>query len=93
MNGVPREDGFIITVASEVMAILCLAADLNDLKYRLGRILVAYTIATAEGTTTFGVAALAVSTCDGSDYTSGDIGITSIAIIIEHINILTATDT
>ncbi len=43
MNGVPREDGFIITVASEVMAILCLAADLNDLKYRLGRILVAYT--------------------------------------------------
>ena len=43
MNGVPREDGFIITVASEVMAILCLAADLSDLKYRLGRILVAYT--------------------------------------------------
>ena len=43
MNGVPREDGFIITVASEVMAILCLASDLNDLKYRLGRILVAYT--------------------------------------------------
>ena len=43
VNGVPREDGFIITVASEVMAILCLAADLNDLKYRLGRILVAYT--------------------------------------------------
>ena len=43
MNGVPREDGFIITVASEVMAILCLASDLNDLKCRLGRILVAYT--------------------------------------------------
>ena len=43
INGVPREDGFIITVASEVMAILCLAADLDDLKYRLGRILVAYT--------------------------------------------------
>ena len=43
MNGVPREDGFIITVASEVMAILCLASDLDDLKYRLGRILVAYT--------------------------------------------------
>ncbi len=43
VNGVPREDGFIITVASEVMAILCLAADLADLKARLGRILVAYT--------------------------------------------------
>lgn len=42
-NGVPREDGFQITVASEVMAILCLAADLNDLKERLGNILVAYT--------------------------------------------------
>ena len=41
-NGVPREDGFIITVASEVMAILCLATDLADLKARLGRILVAY---------------------------------------------------
>lgn len=43
VNGVPREDGFIITVASEVMAILCLAADLKDLQRRLGRILVAYT--------------------------------------------------
>ena len=43
VNGVPREDGFIITVASEVMAILCLASDLNDLKARLGKILVAYT--------------------------------------------------
>jgi formate--tetrahydrofolate ligase len=42
-NGVPREDGFQITVASEVMAILCLAADINDLKERLGNILVAYT--------------------------------------------------
>lgn len=42
INGVPREDGFIITVASEVMAILCLAADLKDLKSRLGKILVAY---------------------------------------------------
>ena len=42
-NGVPREDGFQITVASEVMAILCLAADLMDLKERLGNILVAYT--------------------------------------------------
>lgn len=42
-NGVPREDGFQITVASEVMAILCLAADLQDLKERLGNILVAYT--------------------------------------------------
>jgi len=43
VNGVPREDGFIITVASEVMAILCLASDLMDLKERLGNILVAYT--------------------------------------------------
>ena len=44
-NGTPREDGFQITVASEVMAILCLAADLGDLKRRLGEILVAYTYA------------------------------------------------
>ena len=43
VNGVPREDGFIITVASEVMAILCLASDIDDLKERLGNILVAYT--------------------------------------------------
>lgn len=43
VNGVPREDGFIITVASEVMAILCLAKDLLDLKERLGNILAAYT--------------------------------------------------
>lgn len=43
INGVPREDGFIITVASEVMAILCLAADMADLKKRLGSILIAYT--------------------------------------------------
>lgn len=43
VNGVPREDGFIITVASEVMAILCLCSDLEDLKKRLGNILVAYT--------------------------------------------------
>ncbi len=42
-NGVPREDGFNITVASEVMAILCLATDIADLKERLGNILVAYT--------------------------------------------------
>ena len=42
MNGVPREDGFNITVASEVMAILCLARDLDDLKRRLGDILVAW---------------------------------------------------
>ncbi|MDD6034100.1 MAG: formate--tetrahydrofolate ligase [Oscillospiraceae bacterium] len=42
-NGVPREDGFIITVASEIMAILCLAEDLKDLKARISRILVAYT--------------------------------------------------
>lgn len=43
INGVPREDGFMITVASEVMAILCLASDIADLKNRLGNILVAYT--------------------------------------------------
>ena len=42
-NGIPREDGFIITVASEVMAILCLAKNICDLKERLGTILVAYT--------------------------------------------------
>ncbi len=43
VNGVPREDHFQITVASEIMAILCLASDLEDLKKRLGNILVAYT--------------------------------------------------
>ncbi|MDE5767824.1 MAG: formate--tetrahydrofolate ligase [Oscillospiraceae bacterium] len=43
-NGVPREDSFQITVASEVMAILCLASDLEDLKNRLGNILVAYNL-------------------------------------------------
>ncbi|MDE6677795.1 MAG: formate--tetrahydrofolate ligase, partial [Ruminococcus sp.] len=42
LNGVPREDGFNITVASEIMAILCLASDIADLKKRLGNILVAY---------------------------------------------------
>lgn len=42
-NGVPREDGFDITAASEVMAVLCLARDLADLKERLARIIVAYT--------------------------------------------------
>lgn len=42
-NGVPREDGFDITVASEVMAILCLASDLQDLKKRLSKMVVAYT--------------------------------------------------
>ncbi|MBZ4668306.1 MAG: fhs [Defluviitaleaceae bacterium] len=41
-HGVPREDGYMITVASEVMAILCLAEDLMDLKNRLGKIIVAY---------------------------------------------------
>ncbi len=44
MNGVPREDSFQITVASEVMAILCLASDLEDLKKRLGNILVAWSL-------------------------------------------------
>ena len=46
-NGTPREDGFDITVASEVMAIFCLATDLADLKARLGRIVVGYTYAGA----------------------------------------------
>ena len=43
MQGVPREDGFDITVASEVMAVLCLARSITDLKERLGRIIVGYT--------------------------------------------------
>lgn len=42
-DGVVREDHFIITVASEIMAVLCLADDMDDLKYRLGEMLVAYT--------------------------------------------------
>ncbi|HWS41791.1 MAG TPA: formate--tetrahydrofolate ligase [Pseudoflavonifractor sp.] len=43
VDGVPREDGFDITVASEVMAVLCLSSDLMDLKERLGRMVVGYT--------------------------------------------------
>ena len=43
VNGVPREDGYDITVASEVMAVLCLASSITDLKERLGNIIVAYT--------------------------------------------------
>ena len=43
VNGVPREDGYDITVASEIMAVLCLASDITDLKARLGRIIVGYT--------------------------------------------------
>ena len=43
VNGIPREDGFDITVASEIMAILCLATDLKDLKERLANIVIAYT--------------------------------------------------
>ncbi len=42
INGTPREDGFVITVASEIMAILCLSSGLTDLKDRLGRILIGY---------------------------------------------------
>lgn len=42
LNGVPREDGFMITVASEIMAILCLASDLEDLKNRFGEIIIGY---------------------------------------------------
>ena len=47
INGVPREDGFCITVATEIMAIFCLASNIVDLKERLGKILVAYTFAGA----------------------------------------------
>ena len=43
INGVPREDGYDITVASEIMAVLCLSASISDLKDRLGRIIVGYT--------------------------------------------------
>lgn len=42
LNGFPRQDGFMITVASEIMAILCLANDINDLKKRLGEIIIGY---------------------------------------------------
>lgn len=45
MDGMVREDHFVITVASEIMAILCLASDINDLKTRLGKIVVAYNFA------------------------------------------------
>jgi formate--tetrahydrofolate ligase len=44
LQGVPREDGFDITVASEIMAVLCLAADINDLKKRLSQMVVAYNV-------------------------------------------------
>ncbi|MBQ3226043.1 MAG: formate--tetrahydrofolate ligase, partial [Clostridia bacterium] len=50
INGTPREDGFVITVASELMAILCLAADLSDLKERIGRVIIGYTYAGKEVT-------------------------------------------
>ena len=43
-DGIPRQDGFMITVASEVMAVLCLSENLSDLKNRLGRIIAAYAI-------------------------------------------------
>ncbi|MBY5034372.1 formate--tetrahydrofolate ligase [Streptococcus gallolyticus] len=42
LNGIPREDGFDITVASEIMAILCLVTDINDLKARLANIIIGY---------------------------------------------------
>ena len=50
MDGMVREDHFVITVASEIMAILCLADDMHDLKRRLGRIIVAYTFDGKPGT-------------------------------------------
>ena len=43
VNGIPREDGYDITVASEIMAILCLAKDITDLKDRLSKIIIGYT--------------------------------------------------
>ena len=43
VNGVPREDGYDITVASEIMAVLCLSSSLSDLKKRLSEIIVGYT--------------------------------------------------
>lgn len=42
LNGVPREDGFMITVASEIMAVLCLATDLEDLKHKISQIIIGY---------------------------------------------------
>ena len=42
-NGMPREDGYDITVASEIMAVLCLASDITDLKERLSKIIIGYT--------------------------------------------------
>ena len=42
-NGMPREDGYDITVASEIMAVLCLASDIKDLKERLSKIIIGYT--------------------------------------------------
>ena len=60
INGVPREDGFDITVASEIMAVFCLASDISDLKQRLSKIIVGYTyddkpnlVQTLEGTPAF----------------------------------------
>ncbi len=44
LNGVPRQDGFMITVASEIMAILCLATDLNDLKQKISQIIIGYSV-------------------------------------------------
>lgn len=44
INGIPREDGFVITAASEIMAVLCLASDMDDLKRRIGNIIVAYNV-------------------------------------------------
>ena len=48
-NGFPREDGFDITAASEIMAILCLAGDVDDLKNKIGRIIIGYTYGKADG--------------------------------------------
>ncbi len=68
MDGVVREDHFVITVASEIMAILCLANDMDDLKDKLGRIIVAYTYdgtpVTAKDLHAVGAMAALLKECD-----------------------------
>ena len=74
VDGVTREDHFIITVASEIMAILCLADNMKDLKERLGRIIVAYTYegkpVTAKEIKAVGAMAALLKRCDSSKHDS-----------------------
>ncbi len=74
MDGMVREDHFVITVASEIMAYLCLADDLEDLKKRLGRIIVAYTFSgepvTADQLHATGCNDSTVKGCDQAEYYS-----------------------